>query len=49
MISINDIKFISKEANLSSFYFIRNNTLFLFEVTEATVDWFTNWNPNLNL
>ena len=43
MISINDIKFISKEANLSSFYFVRNNTLFLFEVTEATVDWFTNW------
>ncbi|MDD7753619.1 MAG: hypothetical protein PUJ51_03805 [Clostridiales bacterium] len=43
MISISDIKFISKEADLSSFYFVRNNTLFLFEVTEATVDWFTNW------
>lgn len=43
MISVNNIKFISKEMDKTSFYFTKGNILFLFEVTEASVEWFTTW------
>lgn len=43
MIKPSDIKFISEVAMDTSFYFIKERCMFLFETTPATIDWFTNW------